>query len=498
MRGPLAKSYPAAVALVVLALVPYLALTGALVSLSPLVAKGVGLSRGSLDLTNGMANAAYAFGTVLAVQLAVHLPQRRMLVVYAVLLVVGSILAAGATTSGVFIAGHVLQGFSTSLMLIAAAPTLVTGWPVAKLPLTATTMNLCVFGAVAAGPTIGGLQAAAGGWRPLLWIVAGVSVLALLFAALTYEDDAPADPRAPWDLVAMALAGGGCAAAFFGGSELSTHSATSTVVAVPLVAGLVALLTLVLHQYHAKSPLVPVRQFVSTIPLAGIVTAMCAGGASVATIEIAQTVLGTRTTPGHEAVLFLPELGAAVLAAGLFGLVMRTRWLPALALGGLVLLAAGAALLTRVASASDGVILAGTGLVGLGVGGAVVPALFCAGFSLESTQIQRVFALIELLRGAAAFLTAPILLHVAMTVGSPASGARLAVWIALAIAVFGAGCAVALFVAGGVRLRPPDLDSWQEGEGTALHSPALAARWRNRDRVSALHAAIDDGARDLG
>ena len=41
-------------------------------------------------------NAAYAIGTVLAVQFAQHLPQRRMLVVYAALLLTGSVLAASA------------------------------------------------------------------------------------------------------------------------------------------------------------------------------------------------------------------------------------------------------------------------------------------------------------------------------------------------------------------------------------------------------------------
>ena len=39
-------------------------------------------------------------------------------------------------------------------------------------------------------------------------------------------------------------------------------------------------------------------------------------------------------------------------------------------------------------------------------------------------QIPRVFALVELLRGVAAFLAAPILLDVAMTAGSSATDVR--------------------------------------------------------------------------
>jgi MFS family permease len=486
VRGPLAKSYPAAVALVIFALVPYLGLTGALVPLSSALSRGVHLSRSSLELTDGLANAAYAFGTVLSVQLALHLPQRRMLVLYAALFVAGSVLAAGAPAPAAFITGHVLQGLCTSLMLIAAAPPLVTGWPVAKMPRTAATMNLCVFGAVAAGPSIGGLAAAGGDWRALLWIVAGVGALALLLAMFTFEDDPPADPDAPWDIVALCLAGGGCAAAFFGASELGSHGAGSALVLAPLIAGVAALIGLVTFEYGVGDPLMPVRQFASTIPLAGIVTAMCAGGASVAVIEVAQAALGMRTGPSHEAMLFLPELGAAVLAAVVFGAVLRTRLLPLLALGGLIVLAAGAALLRGVATAPYPVVMAGTGLVGIGVGAAVVPALFCVGFSLASGQIQRVFALIELLRGAAAFLAAPILLHVALAVGSPAAGAPTAGWIAFALVLGGAAVAFGLYVAGGARLRAPAVEQWDAGEGPALDSPPPLARLRRRSRGALL------------
>jgi MFS family permease len=492
MRGPLSKTYPAAVALVVLALVPYLALTGALVPLNAIVGKAVGMGRDSLELTDGMANAAYAFGTVLSVQLAVHLPPRRLLVLYASLFVAASAVTAGATSPAMFIAGHVTQGFCTSLMLIAAAPPLVVGWPASKMPWTAMTMNLCVFGAVAAGPTIGDLQAAAGGWRPLMWIVTSVGALALMFALLTYEDDPPADREAPWDVVALSLAGGGCAAAFFGASELALHSIGATIVLAPLLAGAAALIALVCFEYRVADPLVPVRQFFRTLPFAGIITAMCGGAASVAVVELAQTALGTRTTPGHAATLFLPELGGAAVTALLFGAMLRTRLIPLLAFAGLTVLAAGAALLSGVATSSDAVVLAGTGLVGLGVGAAVVPALFCVGFSLASAQIQRVFALVELLRGVAAFLVAPILLHVAMTSGSPASGVRTASWIAVAVALVGALGACGVFAAGGARLQVPDVERWNEGEAPALDSPPLLGRLRPRRRAAGLRAGPSD------
>src|SRR6201996_7358084 len=90
--GRLAGRYPAAASMVVFALVPYLALSAALQPLTPIIARDLHTSLQTMSLGAGLANAGYALGTVLAVALAQHLPQRRLLVVYALVLVIGSLL----------------------------------------------------------------------------------------------------------------------------------------------------------------------------------------------------------------------------------------------------------------------------------------------------------------------------------------------------------------------------------------------------------------------
>jgi predicted MFS family arabinose efflux permease len=96
--------YPAVAAMVAFALVPYLGLSAALQPLSPIIARQLHMSMQAMTLTLGMANAAYAIGTVFAVQLALRLPPRRMLLAYGLLLVASSVLSASATAPGVFIA----------------------------------------------------------------------------------------------------------------------------------------------------------------------------------------------------------------------------------------------------------------------------------------------------------------------------------------------------------------------------------------------------------
>src|SRR6516165_2183386 len=254
-EGPWTGRYPAAAAMVICALVPYLALSGALLPITPIIARDLHTSLQTMSLSSGMANAGYAVGTVLAVLLAQHLPQRRLLVLYAALLVLGSVLAAGAPDAGVFIVGHVLQGLCTSLLLIAAVPPLVVAFSVSKLRYTAMILNVCIFGAVALGPLVGGIQAQANAWRPLFWIVAGIAAAALVLSLLTFQDAPPADPSVSRNPLPVALAAAGFLVMVSAATELLTHPFVDAMTLAPMAAGLALIVVLFVYQYRAKRPL---------------------------------------------------------------------------------------------------------------------------------------------------------------------------------------------------------------------------------------------------
>jgi MFS family permease len=463
--------------MVIFALVPYLALSAALEPITPIIAKDLHMSLQAMSLTSGMANAGYAVGTVLAVLLAQHLPQRRMLVLYAALLVLGSVLAAGAPDAGFFVAGHVLQGLCTSLLLIAAVPPLVVSFSLSKLRWTAMILNVCIFGAVALGPLVGGIQAQANGWRPLFWIIAGIAAAALLLSLLTFQDAPPADRSATRNPLPVALAAAGCVSLFYGASELLTHPFVDVMTLVPLACGLALIVVLLVYQYRAKRPLLCIRPLGSTLPVSGIVVAMCAAASSISAVALAAVLLTDKYSPVHLGLLQFPEFIAALITAVVLGVVFRTRGLHYLVLGGMLSLIAGIlVLLSHLPPTSLGMAI-GSGLVGLGVGGSVAPALFIAGFSLRNNALQRVFAIIELLRGVAAFAVGPLLVHVATTVGgSPEAGTRTALWICFGIASAGTLFAVSLYALGGVRPPAPALERWQSGEAPAWYSPPLLDR----------------------
>jgi hypothetical protein len=345
---------------------------------------------------------------------------------------------------------------------------------------TAVVMNLGIFGAVAIGPVVGGLFAGAKEWHWLFWAMVIVGALTILFALLTFEDQEPQGSDAPTDIVVLCLTAAGCAAAFFGASELTSHALLSSIVFFPLVSGTILIVAAVAYEYRIPNPLMPVERLAHSIPVAGILTAMIGGAVSVALVELALAALqGSGVTPTHSAMLFWPEFGGAFAAAALFGALFFTRFTPLLAFSGLVFLAGGAAVLTGASSGSDALVAVGSGCIGIGAGASVSPALFMSGFSLESPLLPRVFAMIELLRGVAAFLTGPILLHIAMTTGGkPQVGLRTATWVAFGIAVAGALLVALVWTAGRARLQRPDVESWLEGDGPAVESPPLGSALR--------------------
>jgi MFS family permease len=479
-RGPLAGSYWAAVAMVLCALTPFLVLSSAIPPLEGSIGHAVGLGAPGLEMSAGMADAAYCFGTVLAIQLVTRLHGRRLLLLYAVVFTVATIMTAVAASPVPFFAGRILQGLATSLMLITAAPALVLGFPTPRLRSTAATMNVGIFGAVALGPVIGGAFAGLGDWRALIWVAAGVGALAIVLSILTFTDQAPADPEVKFDPESLGLASGGCVAAFFGTSQLVNHSFGTPIVLIPIAIGLTMLVGLILHQAHVPDPLMPVRKLGHTIPIAAIALAMFAGAGSVALVGLVQLTIEQRDL---STALFWPEFIGALLTAFAFGYFFFTRFIPLIAFVGLVVLAVTAVFVTGVGDGGTGLIALCTLGIGVGVGASVAPGLFVAGFSLPSMQLPRIFALVELLRGVAAFLTAPIVLHIAVNSGgSFAHGIATGAWIGVALLVTGVAAVVAIIASGGARLQQPTIEPWLEGEGTAIHSPPLGAALRRRRR----------------
>jgi hypothetical protein len=316
----------------------------------------------------------------------------------------------------------------------------------------------------------------------LFWIISGISIMALVLAVLTFEDAPPANPDSPRDLPAIGLAIVGCVAAFFGASELTSHRFLNPAAILPLLGGLAAIIVLVVYQYRAKRPLLTIRTMLtSTMPVAGIAVALLAAAASVSATVLTVATLTGRYSPLHIGVLYLPEVGGAVITAVALGLVISRRAMHYLPLAGMAFLAAGILVFALHVPASQTATLVASGLTGIGLGATVAPALFVAGFSLPSANLQRVFAIVELLRAVAAFMIAPIFIYFAANVGANIdAGTQIALWVGFGLAIAGALVGVALYALGGARPQAADLERFLAGQSPGWYSPPLLANLRRR------------------
>jgi hypothetical protein len=267
---------------------------------------------------------------------------------------------------------------------------------------------------------------------------------------------------------------------------LLTHKFLGAQTVVPLLGGLAVIVSLVVHQYRIRRPLLIIRPMLrSTIPVAGIVIALFAAAASVSATSLTAMLQADRYSPVHLGLLYLPELGGAVLTAVVLGIVITRREMQLLPLLGMVFLAAGIGILRIELPPGPALTLIGSGVTGIGLGATVAPALFAAGFSLPAGNLQRVFAIVELLRAVAAFMIAPVFIHLAVTVGgNTKTGTGIALWIGLGLALVGGALAVGIYLLGGARPQTPDIEEFMRQKEPAWYSPPLLARLRSPSAVA--------------
>jgi MFS family permease len=474
-------TYGLIVALALLGLCPDLVLSTGFLPLSTPMGEDLGTSLTWLQVTNGLSNAAFAVGAVVAAQLAPRRVLRPLFLGYAAAFVVGSALTALAPSLPLFLIGRVLQGGSTGLMMISALPPLITRFGVRRLPWTVAIVNLGLFGATTLGPLVGGLVAGSGSWRVLLWVVAGVGALAWVAAYLGYPDFDPVDPDLPVDSPALALTLLGAGLLFPATSVVSSTTMSSWEFWAPFVAGLVALVVLILVERRRDRPLMPVSELGTQLPVTGTVVAMVAGAAFVTAVELTQLYLAdvAGSSPTSAGRLYWPMPVGLVPAAVLFGVLFSTRFLPYLVNAGLLALVGGCALLLELsASGTTGPVPWAAALLGFGAGATVAPGLFLAGLGVRSQLLGRAFALVQLLRLTATYAVGPVVLYLARQQSSPADGVRLGVWITLGLAVLGLVASLVIPALSGARPHAPDLAGWLEEGQRGLASPTTAVHAR--------------------
>lgn len=484
---PFEGHYGISLAIAIVALSPFIVVSTAYVMFAKQVQADLGMGGLATGLISGFSIAGYAFGAFTGGDLIQRFRQRGLFLLSEALFLIGCATSAAAGSAIVFGFGRILGGFATGLLLVIALPPVIQRFPADKLPATMSFVDLGFFGAVCAGPLVGGAVAATHAWRWFFVGLAGLALLNLLAALLTEPMYNPPNPDLKFDPWAGVLGFGAVVLPFWATGELQAHGFESVMFALPLAIGCVCFVALLLVEYHQKEPLSPVKLMWTSIALIGTLVAMIAGAVFVSFLELAQRLHleVLHRPPLATGVLFAPMIGGVCVTALLFGRLLTTRYLPLLILGGVAcLIAAGALVLILGPQASPALTLAAAGLLGLGGGATVSVGLTLAAFTMAAKMVGRVFALVELVRSLADYIIAPIVMKVARvhTTRPPLDwpgihhATAVTLWLTLGFTVFG----VALWIASRAGLPRPDLDKWVGGKQPAIDSPNLLAPFRMR------------------
>lgn len=481
-KPPLQGHYWATVAFVLLALCPDLFVSTSFSMMQREITRSLHTSAATLALADTFSNAGWAFGAVLAADLAQHIPPRRLILIYEGYFIVSSAFATFAPSVWFVVGGHIGQGMATGMLLVAALPPLITSFPVRRLSSTVAVIAIGLFGGAAAGPLIGGVVTQANAWRELFAVTALLGVAAFIMGWLTVERKDALNPDVKLDPFGVALAALGAGLTFFGVGEIMNHPWRSPIVWLPTVLGFASIAALLILEYRSPNALMPVKPLSTTFPVIGVISAIVSGASFTSNLSLLLVFLERvrQLPPLAVGLLFWPTLVTAILASVLFGALLETRYVLTLPLIGMCALVVASVLLTRLTPATgDGFTLIITGLLGLGAGLTVSPGLFIAGLSVAPSLVGRAFALVEMLRLAGAFALVPAFLYLAERLGSSSSalltGLHQVFWLMVGVMIATIAVTSIIFFVGGARLHPPDLSAYIERGEEALDSPPVTS-----------------------
>jgi len=237
---PLQGRYTPMLLSALFALIPYILITSASPFYREQVMHDVGANANAMSVISGLSVAGYAFGALFSGDLVNRFKQRHLFILQELVFILGWALAAAAPNVDFYGAGRVLAGFATGMLLVTALPPVMRRFPPERLPITAAFINIAFFGAIAAGPLLGGVIALAHAWRGLNAGFAALGVVTVLMAWLTLPDQDPPNPAMKFDMIGLLLGFAATTLMFWGSGELRGHSFADPIVAVPLGVGLIA------------------------------------------------------------------------------------------------------------------------------------------------------------------------------------------------------------------------------------------------------------------
>lgn len=164
---------------------------------------------------------------------------------------VGSLLAWLGPNFVWVLVGRVLEAAGTGVMWPVLQITVFSIYPLSRRGFAMGTVGMAMSVAPAIGPTLGGWQTDANGWRSIFLTMTVIGVVSLLAAMFGLHNFGSHDPSARADFFSVSLSVIGFGGLMFGFTNSETYGFTAPVTWGPMVVGLIGIVWFVLRNLRA-------------------------------------------------------------------------------------------------------------------------------------------------------------------------------------------------------------------------------------------------------
>ncbi|MGC5329180.1 DHA2 family efflux MFS transporter permease subunit [Micromonospora sp. DT62] len=383
---------------------------GAIMSILDVTVVGVALPTFQREFDASYAEVAWTM-TAYTLALATVIPlsgwaadrfgTKRLYMIALALFTIGSGLCANADTLGQLIGYRVLQGLGGGMLMPLGMTIMTRAAGPHRIGRLMAVLGIPMLLGPIGGPILGGWLIDVASWHWIFLINLPIGVVALVYAALALPKDAP-EPAESFDFLGMLMLSPGLALFLYGVSTLpETGTFADTEVWAPMLVGGALLVAFVLYSFRTRHPLLDLRLFanrnltVATVTMFVFIIAFMGAGLLFPSYFL--QIRGESTLTAG--LLMAPQgLGAMVTmpVAGMLADKMPVgRTVPF----ALALIALGFFTFTQVDPQTSYVLLCGSLFVmGLGMGGTMMPIMTSALKTLKAHEVARGSTLVNILQ----------------------------------------------------------------------------------------------------
>ncbi|MET8154155.1 DHA2 family efflux MFS transporter permease subunit [Actinoplanes sp. NPDC049668] len=326
---------------------------------------------------------------------------KRLYMLALLLFTLGSVLCATADTIEQLVAFRVLQGLGGGMLMPIGMTIMTRAAGPERIGRLMAVLGVPMLLGPIAGPILGGWLIEAYSWHWVFLINLPIGIIGLVYAQFALPKDDP-QPSESFDVVGMLMLSPGLALFLYGVSSLpETSSITANKVWIPMLVGALLVIGFVFYSFKPKHPLLDLRLFknrnlaIASISLFVFIIAFMGAGLLFPSYFL--QVRGESTL--HAGLLMAPQgLGAMLtmpIAGALADKIPVGRTVPF----AMALIAAGFFTFTQVGVDTSYWLLCGSLFVmGLGMGGTMMPIMTSALRTLGSHDVARGSTLVNILQ----------------------------------------------------------------------------------------------------